>query len=177
MPDIINNAKEVYYSFRDDHGDRHMVPVRGVYVTGEYKPPSYIEPMLRLVSIKTTHPKIEEYTEVSKSHTSDTNHHLYDVDIDDVFRIDWYSSRTAPSQTADTTQHLYDVDIDDVFRIDWYSSKSTSNTDVTSHHLYDVDIDDYFQFTINPRTIKGSQPEPILRLVEVNINKCIVEDV
>ena len=118
MPDIINNAKEVYYSFRDDHGDRHMVPVRGVYVTGEYKPPSYIEPMLRLVSIKTTHPKIEEYTEVSKSHTSDTN-----------------------------------------------------------HHLYDVDIDDYFQFTINPRTIKGSQPEPILRLVEVNINKCIVEDV
>ena len=147
MPDIINNAKEVYYSFRDDHGDRHMVPVRGVYVTGEYKPPSYVEPMLRLVSIKTTHPKIEEYTEVSKSHTSDT------------------------------TQHLYDVDIDDVFRIDWYSSKSTSNTDDTSHHLYDVDIDDYFQFTINPRTIKGSQPEPILRLVEVNINKCIVEDV
>ena len=147
MPDIINNAKEVYYSFRDDHGDRHMVPVRGVYVTGEYKPPSYVEPMLRLVSIKTTHPKIEEYTEVSKSHTSDTNHHLYDVDIDDVFRIDWYSS------------------------------KSTSNTDDTSNHLYDVDIDDYFQFTSNPRTIKGSQPEPILRLVEVNINKCIVEDV
>ena len=147
MPDIINNAKEVYYSFRDDRGDRHMVPVRGVYVTGEYKPPSYIEPMLRLVSIKTTHPKIEEYTEVSKSHTSDTTHHLYDVDIDDIFRIDWYSS------------------------------KSTSNTDDTTHHLYDVDVDDYFQFTINPRTIKGSQPEPILRLVEVNINKCIVEDV
>ena len=147
MPDIINNAKEVYYSFRDDRGDRHMVPVRGVYVTGEYKPPSYIEPMLRLVSIKTTHPMIEEYTEVSKNHTSDTTHHLYDVDIDDIFRIDWYSS------------------------------KSTSNTDDTTHHLYDVDIDDYFQFTINPRTIKGSQPEPILRLVEVNINKCIVEDV
>lgn len=147
MPDIINNAKEVYYSFRDDHGDRHMVPVRGVYVTGEYKPPSYIEPMLRLVSIKTTHPTIEEYTEVTKNHWSDT------------------------------TNHLYDVDVDDIFKIDWYSSKSTSNTDDTTNHLYDVDIDDAFQFTINPRTTKGSQPEPILRLVEININKCIVEDV
>ena len=148
MPDIINNAKEVYYSFRDDRGDRHMVPVRGVYVTGEYKPPSYIEPMLRLVSIKTTHPKIEEYTEVTKNHWSDTTNHLYDVDVDDIFRIDWYSSRTAPTQTGDT-----------------------------NHHLYDVDVDDIFQFTINPKTTKGSQPEPILRLVEININKCIVEDV
>lgn len=177
MSDTISNAKEIYYSFRDEQGVRKLTPVRGVYVTGEWKPPMYMEPILQVLEFKTNKCLIQEYIETNKTVTSDTSHHLYDVDIDSSFRIDVYSTATAPTQTHDTTHHLYDVDIDSRFHIDYYQTTNVpTQTHDTTHHLYDVEIDGSFQIVPKSTCIGGSFPEPILRVIEYNVTAVTIED-
>ena len=179
MSDVINNAREVYYRLPKDlaTGTNKIVPIRGMYVTGEYKPPEYIEPVLQLLSVKTNKANIVDYVEKSVSHYSSTSHHLYDVDADDTQRIDWYTSKTAPNQVGSTTHHLFDVDADDTQRIDWYKSKSVSHYSSTTHHLFDVNSDSTFSIINKSSAIYGSQPEPILRIIEMNVSGLTVEDV
>lgn len=178
MPDILTYAKEVYQKTpRDTHGESKVVPIRGMYVTGVWQPPEYVEPILQLLSFKRNHCRIQDYIETTKSHTSDTTHHLYDVSINTAFRIDYYSTATAPAQTHDTTHHLYDVSINPTFRMDYYTTISASQTHDTTHHLLDIIINDTHP-TINcPRDIGGSHPEPILRLIEFNCSGITIEDI
>lgn len=178
MSDIINYAREVYFKLPKDPetGTNKIVPIRGMYVTGEYKPPEYIEPVLHLLSVKTNRATIQDYVEKSVNHYSGTSHHLYDIDANDTYRIDWYTSKTAPNQFASTTHHLYDVDADDTYRIDWYKSKSINHYSSTSHHLFDTDSDSSFTIVNKPIGIYGSQPEPILRLIELNVSGVTIED-
>ena len=107
----------------------------------------YIEPVLQLLSVKTNKANIVDYVEKSVSHYSSTSHHLFDVDADD-------------------TQ-----------RIDWYKSKSVSHYSSTTHHLFDVNSDSTFSIINKSSAIYGSQPEPILRIIEMNVSGLTVEDV
>ena len=149
MPDIISYATEVYYSFRDD--DTHtkkMVPIRGMYVTGEYTPPEYIDPALCILEFKTNNVTIENYVEKSVDYEMGSSHHLFDIDVDDSFDIVAYSKATAPDQTDGTTHHLFDLSVTPTFIIDSKSNEECS-----------------------------SQPEPILRLIEFNVSTPTIEDV
>ena len=149
MPDIISYATEVYYSFRDD--DTHtkkMVQIRGMYVTGEYTPPEYIDPGLCILEFKTNHVTIEDYAEKSVNYETGSSHHLYDIDINGSFDIVAYSKTTAPDQTDGTTHHLFDLSVTPTFIIDLKSNEKC-----------------------------GSQPEPILRLIEFNVSTPTIEDV
>lgn len=179
MADRLSNAKQVYYSFRDPTtGTIKIVPVRGVYVTGEWKPPSYIEPTLNLLHIKTNHSTIEDFTEKTESPISTASHHLYDIDLDATFRIDLYTTDTAPNQMGTATHHLYDIDLDATFYIEEYQSTVAPNQIGTAtHHLYDVDIsNDIGTYTVHPKINAGSQPEPILRLIELNVSGVTIEN-
>lgn len=92
MSDTITNAKEIYYSFRDEHGTRHVVPVRGVYVTGEWKPPLYMEPILRVIEFNTNSITIEDYIETEVDHEDMSSIHLYDVGADLSFNMTFFST-------------------------------------------------------------------------------------
>ena len=149
MPDTISYAKEVYYAFRDEEtGTKQLVPVRGVYVTGEYKPPEYVEPILRVLEFKTNHPLIEDYIESSSRTKSGSSHHLYDIDLDATFVIEAYQSTNVPPQKEGS-----------------------------SHHLYDISVDPTYVISAKTKVIGGSQPEPILRMIEFNVSSATIEDV
>lgn len=171
MSDVISYAKEVYYKFRDEEtGTAHVVPIRGMYVTGEYKPPLYAEPIVRMVSLTTRHPVIEEYIERNINTYNSGSHHLFDVSLDATFRIDEYSSATAPNQYASGSHHMFDVDLDPSIHIDYYSTSSKSITAEGSHHLFDASIDPTYVLTDQITQIKSSQPEPIIRFVLMTSN-------
>ena len=179
MPDTISYAKEVYYAFRDEEtGTKQLVPVRGVYVTGEYKPPEYVEPILRVLEFKTNHPLIEDYIESSSTTKSGSSHHLYDIDLDATFRIDAYTQATAPPQKEGSSHHLYDIDLDATFVIEAYQSTNVPpQKEGSSHHLYDISVDPTYVISAKTKVIGGSQPEPILRMIEFNVSSATIEDV
>ena len=179
MPDIISYAKEVYYAFRDEEtGTKQLVPVRGVYVTGEYKPPEYVEPILRLLEFKTNHPLIEDYIESSATTKSGSSHHLYDIDLDATFVVEAYSQATAPTQKQGSSHHLYDINVDPTFVIEPYQSTTApAQKQGSTHHLYDIIVDPTYVISVKTKVIGGSQPEPILRMIEFNVSSATIEDV
>lgn len=177
MSDVISNAKEVYKKFRRLDGTTDVVPIRGMYVTGVWQPPEYMEPALHLLSFKRTHVNIEDYIERSVSTTDMGSVHLYDAGLDTGYRIDWYSQASAPTQSDMGSVHLYDAGIDTGYRIDWYTSGSASITDRGSVHLYDANVDFTHVTTFLGNDHCGSHPEPILRLIEFNRTGITIENI
>lgn len=49
------------------NGHHQIIPVRGVYITGEYRPPYYNEPGIHITSITSTSPTIRDFTDVERS--------------------------------------------------------------------------------------------------------------
>ena len=175
MPDIITNAREIYYKTpKKLTGTNQIVPVRGVYVANVYKPPQYMEPILRINTISTNHCTIENFKEDEVTpEPLQTTHHLYDIDIDSSFNIDWYSTYIAPNHMNNATHHLYDIDIDSSYNIEYYQSTIVPNqSDNATHHLYDVDVNFSFDIDLLNISDKSSQPEPILRVIEFTTSKC-----
>ena len=177
MGNSLNYAKEIYYHFRDEHGESKVVPVRGVYVTGEFKPPAYFEPILRLVEVKTKPPLIEDYIETNLTHLSSTTHHLYDISINSAFTFDTYTQSSIPNQLHTTTHHLYDISIDPSFYTEDFWQESIPNQmHSTTHHLYDMNANTNYTYENYTSGQYGSQPEPLLRMIELNVNTSTVED-
>lgn len=180
MSGTLTNAKEIYYSFREDRtGTRKVVPVRGVYVTGEWKPPTYIEPILRITEISANRATIADYIETNFPNTSPTTQHLYDVMPSYTISTVQYTTNTMPTQYhRNTTQHLYDVMPSYSLRFEPFiqTTMPTQYHRNTTHHLYDISISGYPTSIPIPTTLAGSQPEPILRLIEVNVNSATITD-
>jgi hypothetical protein len=178
MADTITYSKEIYYTFRDDHGERKVVPVRNVWVAGEWKAPTYVEPALRLVDFNTNHSKVEDYIETTApTQTISTTQHLFDFALDSFYYFDDYSRVTVPTQAISTTQHLIDFILDPTFEYLSYQKTAVPDQQMsTTHHLYDMRIYSTWSFEQVPNIISGSQPEPILRLIESNVNTCTIEN-
>ena len=174
MSDVISYAKEVYYRFRDDQGTAKVVPIRGMYVTGEYKPPLYTNPIIHMLSLTTAHPLIEDYIETKRTASTKASHHLYDVSLNPTFRIDYYTTAKAPNAYAKASHHLYDVDIDPTYRVDYYTTINKSSNAKGSHHLYDVSINPSYSFSTKYTDEKSSQPEPIIRLALLSATSPII---
>lgn len=177
MGNSLSYAKEVYYHFRDEHGEAKVVPVRGVYVTGEFKPPMYFEPILRLLEVNANHPTIEDYIETSYTQTVSSSHHLYDMDLNTTFRVDEYTTGKIDDQKISTTHHLFDFDLDTTFHTeDFYTTSIPNQTMSTTHHLFDFDLDPTYSAIDYTRIIAGSQPEPMLRMIEFDTNTSTITD-
>ena len=149
MSSTLTNAREIYYASRNSEtNERRIIPVRGVYVADEYKSPLYAEPILRVLEFNTNHCLIEDYTEAQESINNGSSHHLYDIIVDASFTIELYTQAKAPNQLQGS-----------------------------SHHLYDIIVDSTCDISLKSENHEGSQPEPILRIIEFNTPNSTIEDV
>ena len=172
MPETISNAKEIYHKLpRDGTGTSKIVPVRGVYVTGEYKPPIYSDPSIQLQNISTGPSTIRDWIETRISITDiKTTHHIYDISVDSTFSFDTYTTSSMPTQTDISTHHMYDISVDSSFNIDYYTTdRLPDQIDIALQHLYDISMDPDFEISYKTSIVGGSQPEPMLRLIEIDI--------
>ena len=62
MPNIFY-AKEVYKTYRDHNDNKHFVRLKGLYVTGKFKPPFYMDPLLLVTNLDTTNAIVYHMTE------------------------------------------------------------------------------------------------------------------
>lgn len=177
MSDAITYAKEIYYHFRNEQGVPKTVTVRGVYVTGEFKPPQYMDPILQILEVNANHPTIEDYIETSYTQTVGSTHHLYDMDLNTTFKVDVYTTGKFDDQKISTTHHLFDFDLDTTFHTEDFSTKTLQNQNIgTTHHMFDMDMTPTYSFIDYTRIIAGSQPEPMLRMIEFDINTSTITD-
>lgn len=177
MGNSLNYAKEVYYHFRNEHGEAKVVPVRGVYVTEEFKPPMYFEPILRLHEVNTNHCTIEDYIETTIKQTVPTSHHLYDMSFYATYRMTSYTQASIPNQRITTTHHLYDMSFYPTFSIYEYTQQKLPNqVTPTTHHLYDMTFMHSNNVRFHTKVSMGSQPEPLIRLIELDVGTSTIED-
>ena len=134
----IFKSKEVYKHLKYALHNRHeMVPVQGVYVSGEYRPPYYNDPILRIYTVSTQPATVVDFQDVAQSSGVDSM----------VKIVDFKAERLIP-------------------QCQWYESKSQNAGEDSMVKIVDFVAEIYGgqTFTIYTKTFGESTPEPTLRL-------------
>lgn len=172
-------TNEVYKHLK--HGfkpQETITPVRGVYVSGEYRPPYYNDGVVAITNYQTT-PAIaasfkSEYTELEPIETLG----LYKIDVSTPdLHLQRYMrefKELEPIQTLGlyklymTDPHLY---------ASRYERDYDNSYDLNILGMYQVDISDpTFHLTRYYKDYGNSTPEPILRITGFTTAACTVEN-
>jgi hypothetical protein len=76
-------SKEVYKHLKNNPHDRNeIVPVQGVYVSGEYRPPYYNNPTIKIYTIESQPAKVVDFQDVNESTGDDAIVKVLDFSAD-----------------------------------------------------------------------------------------------
>jgi hypothetical protein len=172
-------SKEVYKHLKYNLHDRNeIVAVQGVYVSGEYRPPYYNNPTIRIYTIDSS-PAIVADLQVDESNASDVpTVGMYALDTtESVWDIERYSQENADIENVDTVG-MYGINITDtIWDIDRYErdyiDTNTDTVGVYSLSVTDTTLVDYERYSTE---LKNNTPEPILRLSTLTSDKATVEN-
>ena len=142
-------SKEVYKHLKYDLHDRNtIVPVQGVYVSGEYRPPYYNNPVLMIYEMSSQPAKIDDFQDVSRSSDEDTVVKILDFSADFLQpSFDFYKT-ISESSGEDTVVKILDLSTTFIQpSFTYYNQKQTNMT-----------------------------PEPILRLSTLTSDRATVEN-
>ena len=134
----IFRANEVYKKpSKFLHDKNEMIPVRGVYVTGEYRPPYYSDSGLTLTSISSTSPTIANFIDEYKDITDNT---LGFSNIDcSINSIELYRFEKDYKDITDNTLGFANVELSlDAMQIIRYNESFKSNTPMPILRLINI---------------------------------------
>lgn len=172
-------TKEIYKHIPYDvHNKNEIVPVRGVYVSGEYSPPYYNEPCILVTQLSSQHATVDDFEtdqfDISPTETSG----LYNIGLTaSTYTLQRYERNwedISPTKTSGLynisatsstyTLQRYEKDIDDI------SPTETSG-------LYNIGIKSSTYVKTTFSVLKtSSTPEPILRITNLSSEDCTVTD-
>ena len=172
-------SKEVYKNFRYDiDKTKKVVPVQGVYIASEYRPPYYNNPTLRIYEISSVHATVVSFQDVTATAGEDGWYKILDFKVE----------RTIPTLINYTTGSV-DAGEDAMYKIldfqvnrlipscEFYESKTQSAGEDTMYKILDFQVN-----RLNPEETyfykaKGnSTPEPMLRLSSITSESALVEN-
>lgn len=172
----IFRSKEVYKRIPGVPSDQNPLRVvRGVYVTGPYRAPYYIDTCTHVKSITTTKATVVNYTQAS-SDSTDHVVNLLNVDAStDPIPITFYTRAESQLQ-SDHVVNLLNVDAStDQIDILAYTK---INQDLASDHVVNLmGIDtsaDTPNITFYRTEIFKTNPEPIVRVKELTTTKATI---
>ncbi len=178
MADVFK-SQEVYKHVNYDLHDRNeMIAVRGVYVTGEYRPPYYNNPILALTYIRGVDCTVAnfktEYADVINGETVG----MYKIDTIPIeYAIHRYSTESVNLSSTDTVG-MYKINIEDIdYYIDRYGKEyiNVSSTDTVG--MYQINISNAdFSIIKCPSLHKNSTPEYGLGLSFIRTDSAIIEN-
>ena len=134
----IFRANEVYKKpSKFLHDKNEMIPVRGVYVTGEHRPPYYSDSGLTLTSISSTSPTIANFIDEYKDITDNT---LGFSNIDcSINSIELYRFEKDYKDITDNTLGFANVELSlDAMQIIRYNESFKSNTPMPILRLINI---------------------------------------
>lgn len=150
---IYYKSKEVYKQHRDLQGVSKIIPVRGLYVSGEHYEAMYIDHAITVDQFTSSPFTIVDYTTISTSQT-DHSVNLIDVTGNVTASLERYTSSTIPNQT-DHSVNLIHVDGSVDVTLDRYTTDNVPNQ--TDHSVNLIHVDGSISYDIESYAInKGT---------------------
>lgn len=176
----IFNSKEIYMHIpRSIHEKETLVPIKGLYVVGEYRSPFYIDGHLHISNIQTSKAKIANYTEATVSMPDHTFNILpVEVDTSTLIAIDYYTMAN-----TDVSDHAFnilpiEVDTDTPISIDLFTRNTVDMSDHTFNILpTEVDTTTPIELTFYTQGYYGSMSESCLRIRTLTTTKAQITNV
>ena len=172
-------SKEVYKHLKYELHDRNeIVPVQGVYVSGEYRPPYYNNPVLMIYEMSSQPAKIVDFQDINRSSDEDTVVKVLDLSVD--FQPVSITNYTTASKSSgeDTVVKILDFSVNFLEpSFDFYKTISESSGEDTVVKVSDFSAA-FLQpsFTYYSRKQTNMTPEPMLRLSTLTSEKATIEN-
>ena len=142
-------SKEVYKHLKNNPHDRNeIVPVQGVYVSGEYRPPYYNNPTIKIYTIESQPAEVVDFQDVNESTGDDAIVKVLDFSAD--FKTLNITNYTIASKSTGDDAIVKVLDFSAAFlqpSFTYYNQKQTNMT-----------------------------PEPMLRLSSLSSEKATIEN-
>lgn len=180
MPNIFK-SKEVYKHLKvtSERPPGKMVPVQGLYVSGEFRPPYYTEGQVHITDFTSTPGSAVSFKNVSRT-DEDGCVKVLDFSIDTgSISITNYTTASA-NAGEDCCVKVLDFWVEPNLNLtyDWYKTVSQSAGEDCCVKVIDFTIDsnNIFPLTTYLKAKNNSTPEPILRLTGIVSENCIAEN-
>ena len=142
-------SKEVYKHLKYELHDRNeIVPVQGVYVSGEYRPPYYNNPVLMIYEMSSQPAKIVDFQDINRSSDEDTVVKVLDFSVD--FQPVSITNYTTASESTGEDTVVKVLDFSTTFLQPSFTHYNRKQTNMT--------------------------PEPMLRLSTLTSEKATIEN-
>lgn len=169
-------SKEVLKKTHNIHGDDVVVPVYGVYVSGEYTPPYYANPTLHLMSISSVKASVDSMTTEETDISDVFTMGLCRFDVDMTWGIQTYMIEAANLNDQPMTLGLCRLDIDNDIVIEAYENDRINTKNEFTFGMCRFDVTNPISIDILPTQHKHQTPEPILRLSGVTSVKATISN-
>ena len=168
----IFRSDEVYKKPPKDLHDRNeIIPVRGLYISGQYRPPYYAEPALHLTGFTSSSATVNSLI-TTESKTTDSVVNILTVDVVPEFTVENFSS--AESSTKDSVINIINIDVDNSLPdLEFYTTTQQSTTDAVVNIL-NVDASFNPDVTVSARVHNKQNPEPILLMTGITSNSASI---
>lgn len=159
---------------KDLHNKDEIIPVRGLYITGQYRPPYYANPIINISAFTSNNADIIPLT-TAASETTDAAINILNIDVVPEFDVEHYS--VAYSETADAVVNILNIDLNNSLPdIEFYSTASGSTVD-TAINILNIDAVFNPDVTQMNRATYNQNPEPILVMTGITSNRASVSNV
>ena len=169
-------SKEVLKKTHNIHGDDVVVPVYGVYVSGEYTPPYYVNPALHLMSISSVKASIDSMTTKELDISDVFTMGMCRFDVDMTWGIQTYMIEAENPMDQPMTFGICRLDIDNDIVIEAYETDLINTKNEFTFGMCRFDVANPTSIDILPTQHKRQTPEPILRLSEVTSVKATISN-
>lgn len=156
--------------------DGKIVAVRGMYVTGEYRPPYYNTPGIHITDIRSTIPKIVDYTQKSVDNVKpDYALNIHDIYPENDLKIESYT-RASSDIKGDYALNIHDIYPQDELSILWYTSVKQDIVGDYALNIYDIYPQDELTIQHREYVVYPTAPEPCIRITNMTTVKATIED-
>ena len=167
----IFRSKEIYKRIPGVSSDNNPLrAVQGMYVSGEYRPPYYIDGFVRVSKINTTKPKIVDYTSVTKDLTADPIVNIIGVDCSDIVITPY--TQAQQNLSADPIVNIIGVDCSDIdilcYTQDHQELQADPIVNIIGVDCSDIDI------TLYKKTPINTNPDHTIRVKSITTSKAVV---
>ena len=172
-------SQEVYKHVNYDLHDRNeMIAVRGVYVTGEYRPPYYNEPILGLRYIQSIPATVVDFQDASTNNGEDAMYKMLDFLITDFPITPTFYTVDSKSAGEDSMYKMLDLLLTPIQpTCEFYETKSQSTGEDSMYKMLDLSFTP-LQPTETPygSAYKNSTPEYGIGLSFINSDSAVIEN-
>ena len=167
-------SKEVYKKLRKEvHNRNTMVAVEGVYVSGQYRPPYYANPMLVINQIQCNKADVIPYTDDIVEAYDDFTYGIMDIIDNPDWHIDVYGKDITEAYD-DFTYGIMDITNDMDWHIDAYGKDIVEAYDDFTYGIMDIITSNNISITACPPNNHNMTPEPMLRITQRNSTKATI---